>query len=53
MNMGIKQVKCLHFWLMRHPKLSQWLWFMGLWLSGLATVSMLAYLIKWVMLPLV
>jgi hypothetical protein len=33
-------------WLNRHPKLQQWLWFIGLWFAGLFTVMALAYPIK-------
>lgn len=33
----------------RHPKLSQWLWFAGLWCAGVATVSILAYPLKLLM----
>lgn len=28
---------------------AQWLWFAGLWCGGLAAMSMLAYLIRWLM----
>lgn len=36
-------------WRMRHPKLTQWMWFAGLWCAGLATVSILAYPLKLLM----
>ncbi len=40
MNIRIKQ------WLMQHPKIRQWLWFIVLWISGLLTVIALTYPIK-------
>lgn len=30
----------------QHPKLKQWLWFIGLWCAGLATATVLTYPIK-------
>jgi hypothetical protein len=30
-------------------KQRQWMWFVGLWCSGLAAVLLLAYLIRWMM----
>jgi hypothetical protein len=30
-------------------KQHQWAWFIGLWCGGLATVLLLAYLIRWMM----
>ncbi len=33
-------------WLGRHEKTRQWLWFVMLWLSGLAAAMALAYPIK-------
>ena len=32
-----------------NEKTKQWLWFAGLWFGGLAAMSMLAYLIRWMM----
>lgn len=36
-------------WSTRHPKLTQWLWFAGLWCAGLLAVSTLTYPIKFLM----
>jgi hypothetical protein len=30
-------------------KQAQWAWFVGLWCAGLLAVSLLAYLIRWMM----
>jgi|GEM_PF-2607894 hypothetical protein len=46
MNGCIKQLPWLKSWLKSHPKLQQWLWFVGLWLSGLLAITALAYPIK-------
>jgi hypothetical protein len=36
----------IKIWLQDHPKSNQWLWFVGLWLAGLVTVTVLTYPIK-------
>jgi hypothetical protein len=30
-------------------KQKQWLWFIGLWFTGLGTTALLAYAVRWVM----
>ncbi len=46
MNMFINQAIN---WFDAHPKIKQWLWFIGLWCGGLSTVLAFSYLIKWMM----
>jgi hypothetical protein len=41
-----KHINYLKIWLNAHPKTKQWLWFIGLWLFGLLSVSALSYPIK-------
>lgn len=31
---------------MKHPRLSQWAWFVGLWLASVATLGIVAFAIK-------
>jgi uncharacterized protein involved in cysteine biosynthesis len=38
----------LQAWLNAHPQWQKWLWFIGLWCAGLLSVSLLAYLLRWV-----
>lgn len=33
-------------WLALHPKIKQWIWFVGLWCAGLLVVSIGTYPIK-------
>lgn len=39
-------IKVLDNYLKIHPKAKQWLWFIFLWISGLATIATVAYLLK-------
>ncbi len=41
-----KYIDKIDWWLKNHPKLKQYLWFIGLWFLGLITVSVLTYPIK-------
>ena len=45
MNICIER---LRDWLDKHPKLKEWVWFVVLWLGGLAAVLAFAYPIKWI-----
>jgi len=45
MNIFIKHFK---YWLDRHIKLKQWVWFITLWSAGLMTVITISYPIKWI-----
>jgi hypothetical protein len=45
MNTCTKQ-QAVQSWLLRHPKIKQWLWFVLLWVGGVATVVALTIPIK-------
>lgn len=42
-------IKLVNDKLKNHPKLKQWLWFIGLWCGGLSTVLAFSYLVKFMM----
>lgn len=41
--------KCKEKWQSLTIKQRQWLWFFGLWISGLLAVTMLSYVIRFMM----
>lgn len=48
-NQAMNLCTKLHSYISARPKLKQWLWFISLWFGGLAVVSSVAYLIKFMM----
>jgi hypothetical protein len=34
-------IKCINHWTENHPKLMQWVWFIGLWFLGLIATAIL------------
>lgn len=41
--------QCIKWFESLSEKKKQWLWFVSLWCGGLATVSAMGYVIKWMM----
>lgn len=39
-------ISIIKTWLQVHPKTQEWLWFVGLWIGGLLSVTILTYPIK-------